>query len=165
MNSEKFKLWKLALSAIHIDGKVTKEEEKWFHEKISVLAENKILNFTPEQIDQLQEVMHSPGLNFLEDFRSLSNPADCSFLVHLLRIISHLDKDFSEEEKSLYQDLEKACLEKVNLNEVEEKIKVMEKESYHEDEVYKVDNPKSLFESFFMKILRSINPGDYKFPD
>ncbi len=164
MNKEKFKLWKLALSTIHIDGKVTSEEESWFYETVDSLEKNKILNFSKEQIEELKQTLNSPVVKFEEEFRKLSSPADCAFLLHILRISSHLDNDFSEDERAMYDKLEKACLENVNIEVTKAKVLEMETESYHEKNVYAVSNSSSIFESTFKFIFKVLNPGDYKFP-
>ncbi len=158
MNQDKFKLWKLALSAIHVDGKVTAEEEKWFQETVLNLEKNKILNFSPEQMNELKQIFYTPTENLLEEFKSLSKPADCSLLVHYLRIVSHLDSDFSEEEKSLYKKLEQACLENVNFESVESKIKKLEKKNQHQSKGHN----HSFFESAFRTMLEISDPSDGK---
>ncbi|MGB0453714.1 MAG: hypothetical protein ACPGJV_08355 [Bacteriovoracaceae bacterium] len=165
MNNEKFKLWKLALSTIHVDGAVSPEEIHWFRKTLDRLTKNSLLNFPPDQIQELEASLTRPTRQFKEEFKKLTNPADCSQLVHIFRIVSHLDKDFSEDEKSLYKELEELCFESVNLEEIQSQIKQMEKESYHEDNVYKVHNPHSKFEAFFKSIMKVLNPGDYEFPD
>ena len=56
MNENNFKLWRLALSAIHFDGKVSSEEKAWFAKKIKTLDNNRLLDFTDEQVSELQSI-------------------------------------------------------------------------------------------------------------
>jgi hypothetical protein len=157
MNQNKFQLWKLALSGIHHDGNITPEEAAWFQKTITQLEQNKILNFSNEQIDQLKEVLHQPVVNFYEEFDKLDSPADRGLLLHYLRMVGHLDKDFSFHEKDVYQRLEKACLADVDLKAIESIVRNMEEKNYQSSEI-KIHNKASFFESAFktmLKIFRS----------
>lgn len=156
MNTEKFKLWNLSLSTIHVDGVVTPEEEEWFDKAILELDKSKRLDFSDEQIVELKKTFHTPSENFEEDFRQLVNPADCSFMVHILRVVSHLDKNFSEKERELYKRLEKVCLEGVDINLIESKVKEIEVKSRNTEDKFQVDNPHSIFESTFKAALRAL---------
>jgi len=60
--------------------------------------------------------------------------------------------------------LENKILSNINLASIEKEIRVMEKHSYHEDEVYKINNQSSLFELIYKEFMRFIHPGEYKFP-
>ena len=111
MREEKFKLWKLSLGLIHLDGKVTKEEQEWFDARIENMQRNKELQFSDEQISELKSILLEPIENYLEDFRQLKKPADCAQLVHFVRVVGHLDQDFSSKEKALLELLEKECLQ------------------------------------------------------
>ncbi|MBT3236200.1 MAG: hypothetical protein HN353_09650 [Bdellovibrionales bacterium] len=164
VSQEKFKLWRLALATIHVDGKVTAEEEEWFNTSISKLEINKILNFSTQQIEDLRESLHTLANKFIEEFRSIKKPSDRSILLHIIKIACYTDDEFSPEERELYRELEIACHENIDIEAVKRQTYAMEIESYHEDEVYKVNNPNSVFERVFMSILKLLNPGDYKFP-
>lgn len=165
MNEEKYKLWRLALSTIHLDGKVTAEEKNWFDKSIKNLEQNKVLNFSDEQISELNDILLTPVDNFIEEFNNLSKPADCAFVLHLLRVVSYLDAEFSEDEKQMYKTLEQACLKGVDVQAIDAETTKMENESYHEDKVYNIDNKSSKFETVFQRALRILNPGDYKYPE
>ncbi len=114
MIKDKFKMWKLALSTIHIDGKVTLEEEKWFEEKIATLTRNKLLGFSEEQISELLKVLHSPPENFEQEFELIEDPYEASFVIHILKMVSHVDGDLAESENELYKKLSKAAMKEVS---------------------------------------------------
>jgi hypothetical protein len=164
VNNEKFKLWKLALASIHLDGKVTSEEEEWFKQSIAKLEKNQILNFTVDQIKQLQASLHTPADQFVAEFKEIKKPSDRSILLHIIKIVCHTDSEFAPAEQTIYDKLVEACHANVDIESVKKKTLDMEIKSYHEDEVYKVNNPDSIFEQAFMNILKILNPGDYKFP-
>ena len=164
MNDDKFQLWRLALSCIHIDGKVTEQERVWFDQKISDLKKNSILSFSSEQINELKQSLSKPLNDFEKEFDKISKPSDRAFLLHTLRVISHLDKDFSSEERALYTQLEQKVLKGVDVEAVEKITAEMEEQSYHEDEVYSIDNKSSRLEAALMKSLRVLNRGTHKYP-
>ena len=148
MDNEKFKLWRLALSTIHFDGNVSAEEKKWFAEKINTLKNNRILNFTEDQIAELQNILETPVENILKEFKDLKNPADCSMLLHLVRVISHIDNEVCQNEKALYEKLEKACLEGVNQQELDQELinaKIEDNKDQTQDK-----------QSFFMSVTHSL---------
>jgi|GEM_PF-3455557 hypothetical protein len=155
MNEEKFKLWRLALSTIHLDGKVTPEEEAWFDKTVQQLGSNSVLDFSDAQVQELKKVLKSPVTNFIQEAKDLKKPADCSMLLHYLNMAAHLDSDFSEEEKKYYQELQKACLEGVDVADIQKRVQKMENDSYHKDEVYRVNNSHSYFESAFKTLLKA----------
>lgn len=154
MNKEKFKLWRLALSTIHLDGQVTPEEQEWFHKTIQQLSRNSVLSFNDKQIQELKDVLKTPVKNFIQEAKELKDPADCSMLLHYLNMASHLDSEFSDEERKHYHELQKACLEGVDVNDIKARVQKMENESYHKDEVYRVQNSHSFFEAAFKTILK-----------
>jgi hypothetical protein len=82
----------------------------------------------------------------------------------MIRTLGHLDGDFSNEEKRAYSDLEAAILGKIDLKQHELNAHRAEHDSYHEDEVHKVHNKSSLFESMSSAMMKWINPGTHKFP-
>lgn len=151
MENQKFKLWKLALSTIHADGVVSKEELSWFNQQIELLKNNKVLAFTDEQVEELRAVLSTPMTSFIEEFEELKNPADCSQLLHIVRVVSHVDHEFGPAEQALYKKLEDACLKNVDQNEVNLQLKVVEKKFAKDDEV---QNEHSLFERAFHSISK-----------
>jgi hypothetical protein len=122
MNEDKFLMWKLGLSAIHFDGKVTDEETNWFNNKIKQLDKNKILGFSDEQIEELKSVLKKPVDNFLDEFKKISKPADASFVLHILTMIANVDRDYSPEEREKYEVLKRACLEGVDQSAITQKV-------------------------------------------
>lgn len=162
MNEDKFLMWKLALSTIHADDHVGPEEEKWFKEKIKSLEENKILSFSDEQVQELSNVLHNPVENFMDEFKKINDPANAAFIIHILHIVSRLDKELHQKEKEIYAKLEKMILGNVDVEQTSAKVAKMEEDSYHEDEYYKVDNQHSLFEKALRSIQKVLNSGDYK---
>jgi hypothetical protein len=164
MNNQKFLLWKLAINVIHVDGRVAPEEKEWFHQKIKHLANNKILNFSEDQMNQLEGILEVPSSNILNDFHNLTSPADAAQLLHFIRLIGHVDGHYAVTEKDIFKTVEAEILKNIDLKAVTEKVNLMEKESYHEKEVYKLDNPGSFFEHAFKTLLKLINPGDYRDP-
>lgn len=115
-------MWKLGLSAIHFDGKVTEEEINWFYNKIKQLDKNKILDFSDDQIDELKLVLSHPVDNYLDEFQKIKKPSDASFILHILTMIANVDRDYSSEEKEIYEMLKKACLEGVDILSINEQI-------------------------------------------
>lgn len=154
MNKEKFKLWRLALSTIHIDGKVTSEEEEWFEKTVQQLSNNSVLDFSDEQMQELKNVLKRPVGDFIQEAKDLKNPADCSMLLHYLNMASQLDSHFSDEEKKHYHELQKACLEVVDVNDIKNRVQQMENDSSQKDDVYRVNNSHSYFEAAFKTLLK-----------
>ena len=58
------------------------------------------------------------------------------------------DQYFSPREREIYQQLEAACLENVNLNEIESKIQQYENDSYIETQETKTDQNRTSFHYF-----------------
>ncbi|MCB9093741.1 MAG: hypothetical protein H6621_01625 [Halobacteriovoraceae bacterium] len=157
MNEQKFLLWKLALSIIHLDGKVAKEEEQWFLETIEALKKNKLLNFNTQQIEELKNVLYQRSENLINDFNLITTPGDCAFLVHTINYVSQLDSHYSPDEKAIYEELKSACLKGIDLGALElELVKIAEHEE-DPNEFYKPINPSSLFEKSFKFIAKILN--------
>lgn len=150
MANEKFKMWKLALASIHLDGKVVPEEREWFRSKINELANNKVLNFSVEEIQELQSVLDSPAINFEEEFEKLERPADCAILVHLLNQIIHVDHDLDPQEAEMLKKLEYACRKNVDQDMVDNDLKVLRQRNEARDS--KAKNPTSLFERTWLAV-------------
>ena len=143
MNESKFLMWKLGLSAIHFDGKVTEEETNWFNNKIRQLDKNKILGFSDDQINELKSVLSHPVDNYLDEFKKLTKPSDASFVLHILTMIANVDRDYSQEEKEKYEMLKQACLEGVDQSSLDKQIdhEKFPKESFREkilDKLYEL---------------------------
>ena len=114
MTNDKFQLWRLGLSIIHLDGRVDSEEITWFEEKLGVLKRNKLLGFSPEQITELESVLTKPVEDFFEEFKKIKKPADASFLLHLVRTVGHIDGDYDEHEENAYWKLENLIQEGID---------------------------------------------------
>ena len=56
-------------------------------------------------------------------------------------------------------------LAKIDLVQLNQVIQDDEHASYHEDEVYKIDNKHSYTEAILKRLSRFINRGDYKYPE
>lgn len=157
MTESKFSMWRACIAALWLDGKITEEEMKWAKEKI------RLLPFDNEQKTIIENDL-TYGLDFAEACGRVSDKVDRAFLLHMLRVLGHLDKDFSAKEKEAYSALEKIIFSKFDLKELASQIEKMELASYHEDEVYKNHNKNSLFENMVNALLRFSNPGNYKLP-
>ena len=55
-------------------------------------------------------------------------------------------------------------MKKIDITNLNNLIAEDERASYHEDEVYKVDNKHSFVEKLFKGLQKTLNPGDYKYP-
>lgn len=147
MDSSKFNMWRALFAFCHIDHKLAAQEEKWMIEK----AEH--LPFSEEQKALLlKDVKSPPDLNSI--IPAVTKPSDRSFLLDQMRVLSRIDGSFSAEEKQKIEEYRSAILAKVNLNELEEKVADDERESYSDDEIYKVDNKHSFFESIHRKVQK-----------
>ena len=102
------------------------------------------------------------------DFTSLlpliTKPADRSFLINHMRVLAKIDDNLSIEEKAKIEEVKTAVLSQLNFKELNQRIADDEKASYHEDEVYKVDNKHSYAEAVIKNLQKALNPGDYKKP-
>jgi uncharacterized membrane protein YebE (DUF533 family) len=157
MDSSKFHLWRACISFCHVDKVLAEKERDWIESKSEMLA------FTPEQKSQiLADLVNPPSLLGL--LPQITKPSDRAFLVDQIRVLAHLDGTLDLEEKKKIEEIKAIVLSKIDLVSLENQIAEEEKASYHEDEVYKVHNKASYLESLHKKILRVINPGDYKFP-
>jgi hypothetical protein len=158
MEDSKFNLWRASFSFCFVDGFIDEAEEKWITDKITNLP------FTTEQKKQLIIDLKAPP-KISELLPLIKSPADRGFLVNNIRILAKLDKNLSPAEEEKIKIVTNAVLSKINLAEQNEIIRLDELASYHEDEVFKIDNKHSLIEAIVKNLQKSLNPGDYKFPD
>ena len=102
------------------------------------------------------------------DFSSIlpliTKPADRGFIVNHVRMLAQIDGTFSPEEKEKIENVRGTVLTKLDMDDLNSIIAADEKASYHEDEVYKVDNKHSYIEYVVKGLIKIFNPGDYKFP-
>lgn len=157
MNESKFHMWRACMAVIWLDSKLSKEELAWAQERI------KALPFNPTQKGIIENDLKN-GVSFEEVCGGITDKVDRAFLLHMVRVLGNLDKDYSGIEKETYQKLEKLVMAGLDLKEWTQKIEKMELDSYHEKEVYKTDNKASLFESVHRSFQKYANAGDYKLP-
>ena len=157
MDDSKFNLWRATFSFCFVDGFLSNEEQIHIEEKLS------ILKFDESQKSILMKDLRSPP-----DFNSLlpliTKPADRSFLINHIRVLAKIDDNLSIEEKAKIEEVKMAVLSELNFKELNQTIADDEKASYHEDEVYKVDNKHSYAEAVIKSLQKALNPGDYKKP-
>lgn len=158
MDSSKFNLWRACFSFCQVDQELARKEKEWIQGKINSLG------FTAAQKTTLQKDLVSPP-DMHSVLAEITRPSDRAFLVDQMRVLAHIDGSVSQAERIKIEEIKNLVLSKVNLTELEEKIAADERASYHEDEVYKVTNKDSLFEHLHRYLQKTINPGDYKFPD
>lgn len=157
MDNSKFHLWRACFVFCSIDGVIEEVEKKWIKEK------KLKLNFTPEQRTIISnDETHAPKISDLIPL--ITKKSDLGFLVSQMRVLASLDGYFHPEEEAKYKKIKEVVLGNIDLVALNEIIKEDERESYHEDEVYKVYNEDSIFEKSLRKIQKILNPGDYKFP-
>lgn len=158
MDSSKFNLWRACFAFCHIDKVIADQEKEW------LLNKAETLKFTPEEKEILLNDLKSPP-DMDKILPLITRPSDRGFLVDQIRVLAKIDGTLSPEEKQKIEEIKSAVLSRINLNELERTVAIDERESYSEDEVYKVHNKNSYFESVHRKLQKLINPGDYKFPD
>ena len=59
-----------------------------------------------------------------------------TFLIHQIRVIGFLDKDFSAKEKELYQSLKEIVLAGVDLQELSKETETIEHESHSRQSIF-----------------------------
>lgn len=157
INSSKFHMWRGCIACIYLDGKVSDEERRFALERMQNLP------LTPEQ----RKTIESDFINGckIENFLPhITEKADRAFLLHQLRVISHLDGFFSPEEKKAYAELEQKILSNIDLKKAKAEVESIEIESYHENKVFETYNKSSIFEAAVNNFQKMVNKGDYKFP-
>lgn len=157
MDASKFNLWRACFSFCQIDSKLAEQERKWLEEKAA------FLKLSAEQKKTLLNDINNPP-NLTSILPLITKPSDRAFLVDQMRVLAYIDGNLSPVEKAKIDEVKNLVLSKVNLTELEQKIAQDEMASYHEDEVYKVDNESSFFERLHRYAQKVINPGDYKLP-
>ncbi|MES2526981.1 MAG: hypothetical protein V4598_07825 [Bdellovibrionota bacterium] len=156
MENSKFNLWRATFSFCFVDGFLSQEESNYIEEKV------KALPFSPEQKKILMgDLMAPPGINQLLPL--ITSPADRGFLINNIRLLSRIDT-LSPDEKVKIETLTQEVLSKINLAGLTKDAEAAEIQSYHEDEVFAVANKNLYSERLIMKLMKLMNPGDYKFP-
>lgn len=158
MDSSKFNLWRACFAFCQVDQELARKEKEWIQSKIN------FLKFTEDQKKILEADLVSPP-EITPILEQITRPSDRAFLLDQMRVLAHIDGTVAQAERQKIEEIKAKVLAKVNLSELEAQIAADEKASYHEDEVYKVHNKDSAFEALHRYIQKTINPGDYKFPD
>lgn len=122
INDSKFNMWRGCMATIHADGSVSKEEKAWAEEKIESLP------FSDEQRKIIHEDL-SHGLDINTIIPAITHKPDLAFLLHLIRTIGNLDGCFNENEKSVFNTLEKKIMSNLDLGAFEKEIQLMEDNS------------------------------------
>src|SRR5690606_16630006 len=101
MDASKFNLWRACFSFCQVDSVLAAEEKKWMDEKSSTLK------FTDEQrATLLRDLNNPPSLD--EILPLITKPSDRAFLVHQMRVLAHIDGDFSRREAENLEKIKNA---------------------------------------------------------
>lgn len=156
-NDSKFCMWRACIGIVWLDGKVTSEESQWVLDKVSNLA------FTQEQRSILQKDLEQ-NLDMKSVLSGITDKKDRAFLSHQIRVISHLDHDFSTIEKETLKKWNDLVLKGIDFDELNEEVEQIEKSYFSENHVYKNYNKNSIFEAAVNHFKKITNKGDYKYP-
>ncbi len=162
ISESKFNMWRATLAVVHLDGVLTEEEKNWGKKRIEHIS--RLFKLSEDQMTILEDDLNKGGVDFATIIPKITDRSDLAFLVHQIRVVGHLDSDFSAQEKDMYKKISDLVMSKINLEDISQQVQSMELASYHEDNVYQMSNENSIFEKVFKEILKAINPGDYKFP-
>lgn len=157
LTDSKFNMWRACMAVVRLDGKVTTDEMDWVVEKL------KLIPFSDAQRKILEEDF-KVGTSASSLIEKITDKKDRAFLLHMIRVIGHLDNDFSDEEKQLFKTLNDAIMMKLDLKALEATIAQIELDSYREDVVFQNQSGTRL-EQLFRTFQKLHNPGDYKFPE
>lgn len=139
-NESKFNMWRACFAALWADGKLSAEEKEWALKKINALR------FTDEQRQVLLSELESEA-DFSSIVENITNKNDRAFLAHQIRVISHLDGDFSPEEKRLLNEWKSVVMQGVDQAKVQELLELDREEE--ELKSAELSNKSSLFEKAF----------------
>lgn len=112
-DESKFNVWRACIGVIWSDGKVDPQERSWIEDRIEKLL------FTPEQKQTLKSDLET-NIDFKAVVDKISRPADRAFLVHQIRVISHMDGHQSPEEQKLLKTWSDYVLNKVDASALEQ---------------------------------------------
>lgn len=157
MDNSKFHLWRASFSFCFVDGVFSPEERQWVESKLENIP------FSPEQKHIIQQDLSSPP-DIEALLSQITSPADRGMLINNMRLLARLDGSFSSSEREKVESLREEVLGSLDLNAAVKAVQDNELSSYHEEEVYKVYNKKSLFEKILRNLQKAANPGEYKFP-
>lgn len=142
-DTNKFAMWRACIAVMHLDGRICAAERDWMRDKLDTLPLS-----NDQKMTLINDLRGGASLDNLVPF--ITEAKDRAFLLHLMRIIAHLDGDFSDVEKQAYAKLEKLVLSRLNLPELEKQAQKFEDDSYKNVEL---DNRHSLFEAAFKNIV------------
>lgn len=157
INESKFNMWRACVAIVYLDKAIAPEEQKWVEDKILKLP------LTNEQRLILKNDL-AMGIALEDVLPKITDNVDLGFLVNTFRVLANIDQNFSVDEKEAFQKLETQVLKGLDLNKLESEIQTIEKESYHEREVYKNYSSATILENTFNDFMKWLNPGDYKVP-
>lgn len=138
INDSKFNMWRACIGSLHFDEQISSEERVWAEEKLKALA------FTPEQKALLKKDLEF-GNNFDECFAKITDKVDRAFLVNTLRVLGHLDRNFSAAEKEKFKTVEESVLNGIDFNEV---IRSIEAVRSHEEANKKQSIIEKVYEAY-----------------
>jgi hypothetical protein len=151
-------MWRACVAVITIDGELAKEEKLWLAERA------KIVSFSKEQIQILETELQNP-VDISTIVPLITDKKDLAFLLHQIRVLGNIDGNYDEAEKAAFKGVEKIVLKGLDLKGIQAEVETIEKESYHEDNLYKSNNKASTFESISNGFMKMLNKGDYNYPD
>lgn len=146
-DTSKFAMWRACIAVMHLDGEISSHERDWMRDKIDSLPLS-----TDQKMTLINDLRGGASLDNLVPF--ITDENDRAFLLHLMRIVAHLDGKFSDKEKAAYSRLEKLVLARLNLDEIATQAQKFEDESYENVEL---DNRHSLFEAAFRNIVNFLS--------
>ncbi len=142
-DTNKFAMWRACIAVMHLDGEVSPRERDWMRDKLDTLPLS-----NDQKMTLINDLRGGANLDNLVPF--ITEAKDRAFLLHLMRVIAHLDGDFSPKEKAAYERLEQLVLARLNLDEISIQAQKMEDDSYKNVEL---SNRHSLFEAVFRNIV------------
>ena len=142
-DTSKFAMWRACIAVMHLDGRVSAHERDWMRDKLDTLPLS-----NDQKMTLINDLRGGANLDNLVPF--ITEAKDRAFLLHLIRVIGHLDNDFSDAEKEAFNKLEQLVLARLNLDELQVQAQKFEDDSYSNNEL---DNRSSMFEAVFKNIV------------
>lgn len=144
INDSKFNMWRACVGALHFDQQISAEERLWAEEKLKNLA------FTPEQKSMLKRDLEM-GNNFDECFAKITDKVDRAFLVNTLRVLGHLDRNFSAAEKEKFKTVEESVLNGIDFNAVIKSVEAVRTSEEANKKQSMIEKVYEAFENFSLK--------------
>ena len=94
-----FKMMRVLIALCHIDHQLDKREVKWIKNTI------KRFEFTPDQLETLDQELQRPSADFLEIFKSINNHSARAKTLDLARYAFCLDEKLCHREKEVFKEL------------------------------------------------------------